>query len=481
VSQMFKDVLEKLVPILLSAAGFLGFVAVAGGVTVYFHFFTAGLPPVKAIDEMPRSQLLVNGAVPLILFGVLGLLAVAVCYAIDRGGRPREGMAHSLVVLFAAATAVVILVAPVEPGDDEWLVDDKVWLLAGIALGAGVAIYLISKQKESVDPSSPRLDPVENEAPEEAPHPFKPTDRLIAGLLAMLAVLALGALVLTGEWWIVVAILVAAVLAVMNFRLAQSTGTRFTAFGIGVFFSLPLFGAVVGLLFLANQPLVQPAALIRNTDEGRLVVEGLYVTDTDSKVVLGSVATEGCGSGSVRRGSGAIFSVPATEVEAIVIGRAQPVADALRNAPALAELLVRNAGSFPDARRRAATRAISARRQRGQPVNGTGTAATGTGTATSGQTEQAKPKWPLRLTRDQAVRQVPEVEPNPRIKGDQVTVEGSGFGDVTGRLLVGGRRASITNWGDDEIVATMPADPRAFRVVVLCPRAGTVTATQHGT
>ena len=82
--------------------------------TVWFHFYTAELPAVQAIDAMPRSQLLVDGAVPLILFGVLGVVAVAACYAIDRGGRAREGIAQSLMLLFGAATLFVVLVSPIE-------------------------------------------------------------------------------------------------------------------------------------------------------------------------------------------------------------------------------------------------------------------------------------------------------------------------------------------------------------------------------
>ena len=58
------DLLSKLMAVLLTAAGFLGAVAVIGGVTVWFGLHTAELPAVQAIEVVPRSQLLVNGAVP---------------------------------------------------------------------------------------------------------------------------------------------------------------------------------------------------------------------------------------------------------------------------------------------------------------------------------------------------------------------------------------------------------------------------------
>src|SRR5918994_1092909 len=77
VGAFLKDLVTKVVPVLLTAAGFLGFVAVVGGAIVWFRFHTSQLPAVQAIDAMPRSELLVTGAVPLMLFGVLGIGAVA--------------------------------------------------------------------------------------------------------------------------------------------------------------------------------------------------------------------------------------------------------------------------------------------------------------------------------------------------------------------------------------------------------------------
>ena len=44
------------------------------------------------------------------------------------------------------------------------------------------------------------------------------------------------------------------------FRLADATHARFAPFGIAVFFSVPLFAAIVSLLALREEPLVQPAA-----------------------------------------------------------------------------------------------------------------------------------------------------------------------------------------------------------------------------
>lgn len=463
---LLKQLSGKVLTVLFSAAGFLGFVAVAGGVTVWFHFYTAQLPAVKAIEEMPRSQLLVNGAVPLIIFGVLGLVAVAVCYAIDPGGRAREGIVHSLIVLFGAAAVFVVLAAPVG-------LSHELWLLALITAGVVVAIaasYLL-KEKEDVE----KLEKLRTETAGEEPDRFKPTLRLLLLLLALVVVVTGVAWGASGKWWVPLAILTGAALAVMNFRIAEGTGTRFTTFGLGVFFSLPLFGAIVGLLILADQPLVQPAAVIRSTDEGRLVIEGIYITDNGSDVFLGSVATDGCGSSELRRGSGSIFAIPKDEVLAMRIGRVQSIGDALQNAPALAELLIRNAGAFPEPPKKRQARVTTDREAGSQSTDQSAAPAEqATGT------KQATRMWPLRHTRDQAVREEPDPDPTPQIEGGVITVNGDGFGDTQGRLLVGGRRARVQTWDDDKIVAKAPANAKTSRVVVRCPRVGLVLGAPAG-
>jgi hypothetical protein len=285
----------------------------------------------------------------------------------------------------------------------------------------------------------------------------------------------------SGEWWVPVAILIAAALAVMNFRIAEGTGARFTTFGIGVFFSLPLFGAIVGLLILADQPLVQPAAVIRSTDEGRLVVEGIYITDNESEVFLGSVATDGCGSDELRPGSGSIFAIPKAEVLAMRIGRVQSIEDALRNAPSLAELLVRNAGAFPEPPRRRDARVTTDRTPGNQtPAQGTAMPEQGTAMPEQGTGKAAKRMWPLRHTRDQAVREEPDPDLTPTIQDGMITVTGGGFGGTPGRLLVGGRPAPIKSWKGEEIVAKVPARAKTSRVVVRCPRVGLVFGAPPG-
>ena len=69
---------------------------------------------------------------------MLSALAVAVCYAVDRGGRPREGIVHSLILLFAAATVWVVILAPLSRIDE---INLLVLIGRGAALGAGLARF----------------------------------------------------------------------------------------------------------------------------------------------------------------------------------------------------------------------------------------------------------------------------------------------------------------------------------------------------
>ena len=235
------------------------------------------------------------------------------------------------------------------------------------------------------DQHDKRLEKVKGEAVEEAPYPYRATTGGLLSLVIIIACVAGVAGYISHEWWVCSRSSPAGALAVMNFRIAEGTGNRFTTFAVMVFFSLPLFGAVVSLLILADEPLVQPAALIRSVGDGRTVVQGLYISESDSHVFLGTVATEGCGYSKLLRGSGSIYSIPKSEILEMRVGRGQTVAEAVRSAPALARLLVRNAGAFPDRRTPAEKKAANPR-------------------------TTPKPFWPLRYTRDLAVRQEPEIK-----------------------------------------------------------------------
>jgi hypothetical protein len=96
-------------PAIGGAIGFVGFVALAGGVILWVRFQAAGLPASQAVGVTPRNELVSVGANYLIGFALVGLLAVLLIYLLDPRGRAgrltRWGLAlvvtAELVIAFA--------------------------------------------------------------------------------------------------------------------------------------------------------------------------------------------------------------------------------------------------------------------------------------------------------------------------------------------------------------------------------------------
>ncbi len=91
-----------------------------------------------------------------------------------------------------------------------------------------------------------------------------------------------------------------------------------------MFISVPLFGTVMLMASNADEPQVQPMALIRSTDGPEEAIQGLYVTEGDERVYFANVATEGC-ENEVTPNSGRLLWVPKKEVVAMAIGPLQGV------------------------------------------------------------------------------------------------------------------------------------------------------------
>ncbi len=106
---------------------------------------------------------------------------------------------------------------------------------------------------------------------------------------------------------------------------------RFVWYGLAVFISVPLFGTAMLMARNAEDPQVQPMALIRSTDGPDEAIQGLYVTETSDRVYFANVATEGC-EGGVKDNSGRLLWVPEKEVVAISIGPSQSVQAAAKSA-----------------------------------------------------------------------------------------------------------------------------------------------------
>lgn len=151
----------------------------------------------------------------------------------------------------------------------------------------------------------------------------------LMGALAVVAV-AVPSLILW-EWWLLVALAAAALLGAGLWRIASLSKDGFVWYGLAVFISVPLFGTVMLMASNAEEPKVQPMALIRTTDGPDESIQGLYVTEADDRVYFASVATEGC-KDEVRPNSGRLLWVPKEEVVAMAVGPLESVEEASRSA-----------------------------------------------------------------------------------------------------------------------------------------------------
>jgi hypothetical protein len=96
------DLLLQALPAIGGAIGFVGFVAVIGGAIEWVRFSSAELPADHAVGVIPRAQLVTIGAVSMIAFTLLGLLAVLVALLIDRRGNASAPTWRGVVALSVA-------------------------------------------------------------------------------------------------------------------------------------------------------------------------------------------------------------------------------------------------------------------------------------------------------------------------------------------------------------------------------------------
>jgi hypothetical protein len=71
------------VPAVVSTLGLSGLVSILGAAVLWSRFSAAGLPAEQAVGDQPTASLIVTGAASLVLYLVLGLLAVLVVYMLQ--------------------------------------------------------------------------------------------------------------------------------------------------------------------------------------------------------------------------------------------------------------------------------------------------------------------------------------------------------------------------------------------------------------
>jgi outer membrane protein OmpA-like peptidoglycan-associated protein len=355
--------LAKVVTAFFTTAGFVVFLGATGAAVTWVRLQSAQLPADRALEVIPIEHFAEVGAVSLAIFVILALIAVVAVYAADPAGRRTDEMRHGLALLVTAEVVVAILLVDAAPGrkriavglcvvvgvlgvvasmlpkktpdeDPEvqrkegatrtgWLArrldwGDALWTRASAKLGPFIAT------EESVKPSLAEIDAAKERKKRDAGTGEPPTRwrrRLtvlavfVCGLAALLVTVVFF-LLFPDDKWVAGSVLVATAFAGVCFGVARASGDRFLPYGLAVFFSVVLFGALLSIARLYDDPQVSPAALVRAGNAGASGVVGLFIGRTDERYWFGAVSVD-CEHGKpaeIQRGSGRIFSVPAEHV-----------------------------------------------------------------------------------------------------------------------------------------------------------------------
>jgi flagellar motor protein MotB len=107
-ADLLKDATKALIPVLLTGASLIGFIAFAGAVIVWTRLYAIQVPPEQAVKAVPQDELVATGSSLLLLFGFFGVLTLVAAYLIDRGARATPGMSRALLALLALEGATAI-------------------------------------------------------------------------------------------------------------------------------------------------------------------------------------------------------------------------------------------------------------------------------------------------------------------------------------------------------------------------------------
>jgi outer membrane protein OmpA-like peptidoglycan-associated protein len=325
---------------------------------------SAQLPADRALELIPLDNFVEVGAVSLAIFVVLALVAVVSVYAADPSGRRTDEMRHGLALLVTVEVIVAILLVdavawkkwvagilclavgvlgvvasmlphktpdedpevPREPGPERtgWLAEklDKLvgnpWSNLSNKLGPYIA------REERIKPSLAEIDEAKErkrrgvgtgEPPTRWRRRMSVLSVFVCGATALLVAFVFWGL-FPDDKWVAGSVLVAAALAGICFGVARASGDRFLPYGLAVFFSVILFGALLNIARLYDDPHVSPAALIRSGNSGSSGVVGLFIGKTDERYWLGALTAK-CENGEpdgIVRGSGRLFSVRVEQV-----------------------------------------------------------------------------------------------------------------------------------------------------------------------
>jgi len=112
---------ESVAPVLLTAGGFVGFLAFAGSIIVWTRFQAAQVPPAQAVAAYPRGELVAVASALLLIFGLVGILAVLGFFLVNREGGGSIGVSRGLLVLLAIEGLAAIILVDVPRNTDRVL------------------------------------------------------------------------------------------------------------------------------------------------------------------------------------------------------------------------------------------------------------------------------------------------------------------------------------------------------------------------
>jgi hypothetical protein len=386
------------VPAIAGAVTFTGWVGVLGAAVVWMRFSTAGIPADQAVHDLPLGEMLVTGAVSLILYLVLGLVGVLVVYLLQgivvsqvigdensgspsarlqgeltlalarlkaleeeiaklKGSAPAAGSpeANRLEGLKAEAVALAarsdtlakgvyaaesVNVKAPERGN-QWglmlLVAAELVLvmlrtdisalgkvLIGLAAGGLGVTIVISAFK------GPDDEVLQERAEARANQRLVPEPEIYIRLAAGAAIAALTIILVAVRPWTFAPVLVAIVLAFANLAVGRLHPQRFLWYGLSIFASVGLFGAVLTYSRDQNAPSAQPAAVLLKNG---CAVRGLWIGEGSERVFmvrLGTANEKSEGNGPIETsGDGRVFWVLKADVTTESVGKLQRLAAAL--------------------------------------------------------------------------------------------------------------------------------------------------------
>lgn len=303
VRQQVLDAAKVVVSALATAVLSVGFVAFVGAAFLWTRFHIAGLPADQAVAVTPREELVVIGATALVVFAILGTVAVLGVYLIDRRGRPTRGMGRGLVALGVAELAVAIVLA-------EFPVIDVAALVVGFVLAGLLLMRVVDR---------------------DARRPVR--------VAAAVPIAVAYAVLWTAEPWLAQITAVVIVLGLLNLAVAAASGDRFLPLGFAVVASVTAFGAFYTFARAVDAPRVQAAAVLRSDDPRGGCA--LYVTETKDRLYLARVdLLAGATDTKPRPGSGRLFWVPKAKLVSWAIGPLQSISRAQDQALVLRDELI---------------------------------------------------------------------------------------------------------------------------------------------